>query len=82
LFLLPGFNNQKLIPLYLLGKSNTKKKIQKHTRKATPGWDIDALALVQPDTLNPLEPFTIQKKTSTTMSLSNAYAGGQFGNLV
>jgi len=36
--------------------------------------------LVQPDTVNPFEAFSIQKKTSTTMSLSNAYAGGQFGD--
>jgi hypothetical protein len=53
-----------------------------HTRKTPPGCDFDALALVQSDTLIPLELFTIQKKTSTTMALSNAYAAGQLGNPV
>ena len=52
-----------------------------HTRKTTPGCDIDALALVQPDTVNPFEAFSI-KKTLATIFLSNAYAAGQLGNPV
>ena len=67
--------------LYLLDKSKTKRKIQKHTGKATLGYDIDALALVSSFTLNPIEAFSI-KKTLPSIFLSNAYAAGQLGNPV